>query len=482
MTTLVWLRRDLRLHDHAPLATALAESAPVQPVFVFDTDILARFSNPRDRRLSFIAATLVKIDDDLRARGGRLLVLHGKATEIIPKLARTLKCNKIVSARDFEPAARTRDEIVKTSVQPDIEFVQVLDHLLLAPEAVIKSDGTPYKVFTSFRKAWDTALSPGDYMECLVNDQGRYADGYENITIARAAGLTVLDPVRGAKAMLSQIRYEYVEDALWKVDEAAIRLQRFITEGLASYTKKRDQLSIYATSMLSPYLRFGLLSIRECLRAARATGTGEKWVSELIWREFYANVLYHFPEVVTEEFNPQYRNGAIPWSHEKTIKYNLFTGRTGYPIIDAAVREMIETGYMHNRARMVVACFATKNLLLDWRHGEEFFAQHLMDYDLASNNGGWQWAASTGTDAAPYFRIFNPILQSQKYDPEGDYIRRYVPELSAVPTTDIHTPWLNPATKPRAYPTPIVDFTASKDRVLSFFKAVSDKEASNPQE
>lgn len=475
MTSLVWLRRDLRLHDHAALATALAEPAPIQPVFVFDTDILARFDNPRDRRLSFIASTLVAIDDELRARGGRLLVLHGKATEVIPKLARALQSKVILSAGDFEPATRDRDRAVKDAVGTDARFIQVLDHLMLSPDAIMKADGTPYKVFTSFYKAWTKALGPTDYLAYDVKDQGRYADGYANMEAARGAGLLVLDPVRGVKSMLSLIGYEYVEDHLWRVDDAKERLQRFIAERLPTYAEGRDQLSIVATSQLSPYLRFGLLSIRECMRATQEVANREKWVNELAWREFYAGVMHHFPEVVTEEFNPLYRHGVIPWSHDKALKYALFTGRTGYPIIDAAVRELIETGFMHNRARMVVACFATKNLLLDWRHGEAFFAQHLMDYELASNNGGWQWAASTGTDAAPYFRIFNPVLQSQKFDPEGAYIRRYVPELASVPTAEIHAPWLSPLTKPRAYPMPIVDYTLSKDRALVAFKEAGER-------
>ncbi len=471
MISIVWLRRDLRLHDHAALATALAEPQPVQPVFIFDSEVLARFTNPRDRRLSFIAATLVRMDAELRARGGQLLVLHGKASEVMPKLAAALSASAIFSAEDFEPATRARDAAVKKAVEPNTRFVQVLDQLLRAPQAMLKADGTPYKVFTPFYKLWRAGMGPTDWAEYAVKDRGRYADASHVTNAAKKAGLKVLDARAGAATMLKDVGYDYAEDALWRVDDVAQRLQSFITQRLKKYPTARDQLPITGTSQLSPYLRFGQVSIRECMRAAEEAGGGEKWISELAWREFYASILYHFPHVVAQEFSEQYRGGAIPWSQDAAHSEALFTGRTGYPIVDAAVRELLETGYMHNRARMIVASFATKDLLLDWRLGEEFFAQHLMDYELASNNGGWQWAASTGTDAAPYFRIFNPILQSKKFDPEGEYIRRYVPELRNVPTSDIHAPWESPLTKPKDYPMPIVDHATAKDRVIALFRA-----------
>lgn len=470
MQSIVWLRRDLRLHDHAALATALQGGGQVQPVFVFDTEILARFSNKQDRRLVFLAETLCHMDAQLKARGGRMLVLHGKACEVMPKLATALSAQGIFSAEDFEPATRARDAAVKSALSATARFVQVLDHLIHAPQKMLKGDGTPYKVFTPYYKLWRADLGPSDYAAYEVKDAGRYADATTNFTAVKAAGLSRVDLDAGPAALLEQIGYTYTKDALWRVDDVAERLRSFITNKLAAYPTARDGLSIIGTSQLSPYLRFGLVSIRECVAAALEAGGGEKWIAELGWREFYAAILYHYPHVVTQEFNEQYRDGAIPWNRNEKHIEAMFSGQTGYPVIDAAVRELLETGYMHNRARMIVASFASKDLLLDWRVGEEFFAQHLMDYELASNNGGWQWSSSTGTDAAPYFRIFNPMLQSKRFDPEGIYIRRYVPELRGLSNEDIHAPWESPLTKPANYPLPIIDHATAKDRAVEVFR------------
>jgi len=475
MSSLVWLRRDLRLHDHAALATALAEPHPVQHVFVFDSEILARFSNSRDRRLIFLAETLCHMDAQLKTRGGRLLVLHGNASEVIPKLAVALSATGVYSAEDFEPATRARDEVVRKTLPATTRFVQVLDHLMRAPQAMLKADGTPYKVFTPYYKLWRADMGPTDYAEYEVKDKGRYANAQASFKAAEAADLKRIDLDAGPAQLLAQIGYEYTKDALWRVDDVPARLSTFIDQKLAAYPTARDALPTIGTSQLSPYLRFGLVSIRECVRAAMEKGGGEKWISELGWREFYAAILYHFPHVVYQEFNAQYRDGAIPWNQDEKAAKAMFSGQTGYPVIDAAVRELLETGYMHNRARMIVASFASKDLLLDWRLGEEFFAQHLMDYELASNNGGWQWAASTGTDAAPYFRIFNPMLQSKRFDPEGIYIRRYMPELRGLSTEDIHAPWESPLTKPPSYPMPMVDHPTAKDRAVAVFKAAGHK-------
>lgn len=465
MVTIVWIRRDLRLHDQAALSTALAEKAAVQPVFVFDTGILARFNNPHDRRLSFIMGALCGIDRELKRRGGGLLVMHGKACEVIPKLAAALGAQMIVSAEDFEPDTRARDAEVKRRFSG--RFVQVIDHVLRAPCQIQKDDGTPLKVFTPYYKRWLASLSEMDWAAYEVKDKGRYADVAASRKAAEQAGLKVIDLSNAADA-LNAIGYRYVDDPLWKPGAARELLAAFTNGPVTDYPKQRDFMGVRGTSRLGPYLRHGLVSVRECVAAAQKQPNSATWIKELCWREFYMMILFHWPEVQTQEFQPQYR-GTIPWDSSPRVKDALYNAKTGYPVIDAALREILQTGWMHNRARMIVASFFTKDLLMDWRVGEEFFAQHLMDYELASNNGGWQWSASTGTDAQPYFRVFNPLLQSQKFDPNGDYIRHYVPELKDVPDADIHWPH-GTLYCPKDYPAPIVDHAAVKARAIQVFK------------
>lgn len=465
-TTIAWLRRDLRLHDHAVLATAMSGDARVQPVFVLDRDVLARFTNKNDRRLSFIAATLCDLHRQLVQKGGGLLVLHGKASAVVPALAKALHAGSVICAEDFEPATIARDAAVKKSLGP-IRFVHVLDQLMKHPRDTVKDDGTPYKVFTPWFKRWRASIPEHEMGALEVDDAGRYADITPSRKAAEGAGLQVLDPHRGPGALLDAIGYSYHADDLWPVDDAPARLENFIAARLGEYAVARDFMGKPGTSRLSPYVRHGLVSVRECMRAAHEAGHGSTWISELGWREFYASILYHFPQVVEHEFNENYRE--IPWRRDKESVEAFTQARTGYPIVDAALRELLQTGWMHNRARMIVASFATKHLLLDWRIGEEFFAQHLMDYDLASNNGGWQWSASTGTDAQPYFRVFNPELQSRKFDASGTYIRHYLPELADVSDKHIHAPWKS-KTPPTNYPAPIVDHDAARARAIAAFK------------
>ena len=473
MISICWMRRDLRLHDHAALAAALGHNHPVQPVFVFDTDILARFTNPRDRRLTFIMKALCAIDVELKKRGGGLLVLAGKSTEIIPKLAVALKAHTVFSAEDFEPATIARDAAVKQALGASARFVQVIDHVLRAPYQIVKDDGAPLKVFTPFYKRWLASLSEMDWQEYKVVDAGRYANFEKTSQMAAQAGLRVLSLAQGAASALAAIGYSYVEDALWPVTGVAERLSNFTQTRLQSYGTARDFMAEEGTSRISPYLRHGLVSVRECVRAAKRGGGGEKWISELCWREFYMAILYHFPHVVTEEFAEHYRGDAIAWNRSDAVRDALTQAKTGFPIIDAALRELLQTGWMHNRARMIVASFFSKDLLMDWRIGEEFFAQHLMDYELASNNGGWQWSSSTGTDASPYFRIFNPWLQSKKFDPDGDYIRRYVPELAGLSKADIHEPHTS-LFAPASYPKPIVDHAMARDLAIAMFRKTAN--------
>jgi deoxyribodipyrimidine photo-lyase len=469
--SLVWLRRDLRLFDHAALAAASQAGHPTQPFFIFDTDILARFTNKDDRRLSLIAQALCRMHEKLRERGSGLLVLYGRAQEIVPALCRSLRCGSLFAAEDFEPQTRKRDAEMKSALAGETECIFVLDHLLHSPLQVLKGDGTPFKVFTPYAKAWrDKANSRSGFAAEAPMKDLSCADYALTLRILADKDFTLLEPSLGAEPMLTAIG-DRLQRHDWPVDEARKRLHTFADERMAAYTTQRDFMGADGTSRISPYLRFGLVSARECARLAMEEEMGgspgaSTWLKELIWRDFYATILYHFPETATLEMQAQYR--GIKWSHGGVLFDAFRQGLTGYPVVDAAMRELRDIGFMHNRARMITASFMTKDLLLDWRMGEEHFAQFLMDYDMASNVGGWQWAASTGTDAQPYFRIFNPVLQGRRFDPEGHYIRRFVPELAHLPADAMHEPWKSGC--PEGYPNPVVNHAEMREKAIAMFK------------
>lgn len=453
-----WMRRDLRLQDNHALAVAAQTGLPVQPVFIFDTDVLAQFPNPQDRRVRFIARAL----EEIRRHTGNVLLLHGSAKQLMPRLAKALEAKKIIAVRDVEPSAIARDAHV-ASQHP---LMTVDDQWIMAPDALSRENGEPYKVFTPFFRAWLARLEHSPLSVAAADAPAwRTPKLEDSIASAQAAGLNVLQG--NAAQMLTQIAYSDAPDLQWDVRAGQARLQQFINEKLAQYAAQRDFPAVDGTSMLSPYLRFGLISIRQLLRSAQAHGAGAKWISELAWRDFYAMILYRFPESVTKEWNPAYR-GTLEWSDNEAHFQAWANGNTGYPLVDAAQRQLLETGWMHNRLRMVSASFLTKDLRIDWRRGEAHFAQYLMDYELASNVGGWQWAASTGTDAQPWFRIFNPTLQSQKFDAAGAFIRRFCPELAGLPDEAIHAP--NPLERPAEYPAPIVDHAQAREATLAMFK------------
>lgn len=468
--SLAWLRRDLRLYDHAVLATALQGKGQVQPVFVFDKDILSRFSNKKDRRLTFITEALWKIHRHLAQKDSGVLVLYGSAQEIIPKIAKTLSAARVVAAEDFEPDTIARDKAVAEALQSQQqEFNQVLDHLIFSPKEVLKSDGTPYLVFTPYSKAWRAKLNQHSFAEqkvSLSKDKLPYFPAIAKQ--AHDAGLDVVPLCEGVEKALAHIGYTHNPHELWAIENGRKRLEQFIGKHINGYKDERDYMAKDGTSMLSPYLRHGIVSIREACRLAVEQRQPDTWINELIWREFYAMVLYHFPESATQELQEKYRN--LEWSDNQEHWQAFIECRTGYPIVDAAMRQLHETGWMHNRARMIVASFLTKDLHLDWRLGEEHFAQWLMDYEMASNVGGWQWASSTGTDAAPYFRIFNPITQSERFDERGDYIRQWLPELKNVQGKDIHMP--ADLLRPKAYPAPIVDHKEEREKALKMYKEI----------
>lgn len=449
MISLLWLRRDLRLEDNLSLYLSLQTLDKIQPIFIFDENILARFNNPDDRRISFILDALKAMNKKLREHSSEVLVLYGKPEVLIPKISSVLKANKIFAGKDYEPYGIKRDE----AISKQVDLVLSNDHLLMPPHKVLKDDGTTYKVFTPYFRKWQALINLKDYDSYNADAKGRYAN-IQNLRIILAQHdlhpLDLNEDVPG---------YKYQKVRNWPVDNLVYRFNDFLDNKLINYKEGRNYLDIDGTSSLSPYIRFGLISIRQCYRSAREMQGSWQWIAELAWRDFYAMILYHYPETISQEMQPQYRN--LKWSEDQDLLEKFTSGQTGYPIIDAAVRQLLEEGWMHNRARMIVASFFTKNLWLNWRLGEEFFAQHLMDYELSSNVGGWQWSASTGTDSQPYFRMFNPYLQSQRFDKEGVYIRKYLPELKGLSNKEIHISGLYP---------PIVDYRYSRNKAIQRFK------------
>jgi len=461
---LVWFRRDLRDNDHAALSAALAGSREVHCAFVFDTDILAALPTRTDRRVHFIRESLVELDAALRARGGGLIIRHGRASEEIPRLARQLGVSAVFANRDYEPAAQQRDAGVATALSASgIAFLASKDQVIFERDELLTQAGTPYTVFTPYRNAWLKRLTSADYG--AYPTCGRLAASNEAAGIPELADLGFAPsdlPEVGIRPGMSGAR------ALW--DE-------FRPTRLQNYGATRDFPALKGVSYLSVHLRFGTLSIRQLVSAAVAQ-EATVWLNELIWRDFYFMILDRFPRVVDRAFKPEY--DAIRWADWPQGLAAWQAGQTGYPLVDAAMRQLKHCGWMHNRLRMVVASFLCKDLGLDWRLGERHFAEQLIDFDLAANNGGWQWAASSGCDAQPYFRIFNPVSQSEKFDPEGRFIRRYVPELAALDNKAIHAPWQLGRLAQEAlgvvigrdYPAPIVDHAAAREQTLARYAVV----------
>jgi deoxyribodipyrimidine photo-lyase len=454
-TAIWWVRRDLRLSDNPTLHAALAQGVVV-PVFIFDPALLQAAS---ERRRSFLVNGLKKLDKNLQIRGSRLVLRAGPPEQVLHELYKISGAKTIYAEEDFTPYARRRDGKIARVLPLELIQGQLIHH----PLAVRKENGKPYTVFTPFSKTWK-ALLP-DSMDPLPSPD---RIPFPEIGIQS-------DPFPPAK-----------EGPYFPPGEieALQRLRTFTatpgSPAIFSYDSGRNMLDQQGTSELSPYFHTGMLSIRQAVSAAnkaasRAAGQEQRegaktWINELIWREFYISILFHYPRVLQGSFRQKY--ASIAWNNNQAELEAWKQGKTGYPIVDAAMRQLLETGWMHNRARMITASFLVKDLLIDWRHGEAWFMQHLLDADLAANNGGWQWTAGTGTDAAPYFRIFNPILQSKKFDPKGSYIRRWVPELAHLQSEIIHDPWTT-ETKISDYPPPIVDHKQARERTLQAFKAAS---------
>ena len=441
MPAIWWIRRDLRMTDNAALHAAL-EAGSVIPTFIIDP----AFSHSSPRRKDFLYEGLHALDKDLHARGSYLVIRSGKPLEALEKILAETKAEAVFAEEDFTPYARKRDEEIARFLPLDLIHGQTVQH----PGSVLKSNGKPYTVYTPFSKAWKSKLP-------------------SRLTLLPAPE-QITTPAGIAGEPLPKYRISPLFPA--GEPEALVRLEEFLHQRIYTYGENRDRMDLDGTSSISPYLHFGMLGLRQAVSAVRQaigqkrSDSAEVWLNELIWREFYIQILYHFPYVSRTAFNPSLAN--IPWRNDEVEFEAWKDGRTGVPIVDAGMRQLKEIGWMHNRARMIVASYLVKDLLIDWRWGEAWFMENLLDGDLAANNGGWQWTAGTGTDAAPYFRIFNPILQSRKFDPDGDYIRRWVPELRTMDKQHIHAPWEN-GIKVNGYPErPIIE--RDKERTLQAYQ------------
>ncbi len=467
-TALVWFRRDLRCHDHAALRQALLAHERVHCAFVFDTVILAPLPR-RDRRVEFILRAVEELAAALRAMGGDLIVRRGDPREEIPRLAAELGATAVYANRDYEPAAIARDaEVNRRLASADSCLLDFKDQVIFERDEVMTQGGTPFSVFTPYRNAWLKRLRPAD-----LDPQA----------IEPLAGSLAAPRAGDRLPSLEELGFVATDLAALRLPtgmSGAQMLFRDFAERIDDYAAKRDFPAQKGCSYLSAHLRFGTVSIRQLAAYAHAqSGRGAAtWLSELIWRDFYHAILWHHPRVVSGCFKPEF--DALHWDDAPELLAAWQAGRTGYPLVDAAMRQLDQAGWMHNRLRMVTASFLMKDLGIDWRRGEAWFAEKLLDFDLAANNGGWQWAASTGCDAQPWFRIFNPVTQSEKFDPEGRFILRYVPELSRVPIKHIHAPWrMNVADQAgcgviigRDYPAPVVDHAVARERTLGRYKSI----------
>jgi deoxyribodipyrimidine photo-lyase len=479
---LVWLRRDLRADDHAALYHALRAARQVWCVFVFDREILDPL--PRsDRRVEFIRDSLVGVNAELQAAaashgvdGAGLIVRHGWARHEIPALAQALGVQAVYANHDDEPTALARDAQVRGALAAiGVVLHTGKDHVVFERSELMTLGGTAFCVFTPYKDAWLKKIDPF------------YLKAYP--VAKHAAALAPRPADQPGVPTLAQIGFQATNLHTLKLPSGPAGADELLQDFLGridDYRDTRDFPAVKGPSYLSTHLRFGTMSIRRLAREAhqrRLAGSrgAQTWLSELIWRDFYHQVLHHHPQVVGGAFKPDY--DRIRWAHGKGAD-ELFAawceGRTGYPLVDAAMQQINQTGYMHNRLRMVVASFLTKDLGLDWRRGEAYFALHLNDFDLAANNGGWQWAASSGCDAQPCFRIFNPVTQSEKFDPEGKFIRRYLPQLAGLPGKLIHAPWLARSLDLQAagvqlgvdYPRPIVEHAAAREQTLLRYAVV----------
>ena len=418
-----WFRRDLRLDDNIGLYHALQSQYPVLPIFIFDNDILKNLDNKRDRRVDYIYQAAKSINQELKSVNSRLEVFNDNVKNVFTKLEDNYELKAIFCNRDYEPYTIKRDtEIYNYFKKKNIPFLAYKDQVIFDKNDVLKDDGKPYTVFSPYSKKWRSSLNNEYFQEYRIKKNNFLRLSYKNILNLKDIGFERTD-------------INFIKPEL----NPAI---------IDNYDKTRNFPAINGTTRLSVALRFGTISIRHCVNFALQHN--DIWLTELIWREFFMQILYHFPQVVNNSFKPKYDN--IKWINNESHFKKWCEGQTGYPIVDAGMRELNETGFMHNRLRMITASFLCKHLLTDWRWGEAYFAEKLNDYDLSANNGNWQWACGGGCDAAPYFRIFNPSTQAEKFDKDNVYIKRWVPEFE-----DIN------------YPQPMIEHKAARERALKAY-------------
>ena len=428
MTALFWHRRDLRIDDNKGLFEALKQNEIVHPIFIFDKSILDKLPN-NDQRILFIYQEIESLKKSYQNLGSDLWVYYGEPSEIIPKIAQELNCSSVYFNNDYEPYALQRDQEIQVSLNKiKIEFIGKKDHVIFEKNEVLKDDGKPYTIFTPYSRKWKANLKEEDLREYSI-------EKYSGNLVQKQQG----------EALITLEEMGFESKVLHDFPDRIAK-----NEILKNYHLSRNFPAVKGTSKLSLHLRFGTISIRKLALIAREQN--ETYLNELIWRDFYQMIIFHFPKSAENSFKAQY--DKIIWEKNEVHFDSWCTGKTGYPIVDAGMRELNATGFMHNRVRMVVASFLTKHLLLDWRLGAAYFAEKLLDFELASNTGGWQWAAGCGCDAAPYFRVFNPQAQQEKFDKSLEYIKKWVPEYGT-----------------NLYPDPIIEHKFARERILQRFKS-----------
>lgn len=427
--SIFWFRRDLRLKDNHGLYQALESGKKVLPIFIFDEDILDLLENKSDKRVDFIVQALQTLNSFLKSKNKGIKIFKGKPLEIYKKLTENYEIEAVYSNEDYEPYAIKRDqEIANFLASKNIAFHQFKDQVIFHKDEIVKADKKPYTVYTPYSKLWLNEFQKVDLQ------------GFKS-----EKKLDNLLEIPFEELKIEDIGFQKT-DLTFEIPEADLHI-------IKTYEETRNFPAVKGTTQLGVHLRFGTISVRKLAKIAKENNL--TFLKELIWREFFMQILYHFPKVVNHSFKTKY--DAIPWENNPEFLEKWKAGKTGFPIVDAGMRELNATGFMHNRVRMITASFLIKHLLIDWRIGEAYFAEKLMDYDLSANNGNWQWCASSGCDAAPYFRIFNPDEQQKKFDPDFKYIKKWIPEFGT-----------------KYYPKPIVEHKKAREKVLKVYKEALD--------